>query len=82
MISTYSNRNHQSRRDAMVRKVRKPTFKIPVVPANMESAINDDLAVWLQKRLLPCIFVLNQREFPLSDDAKRAFLFLFQSVLR
>ena len=23
------------------------TFKIPVVPANMETVINDDLAIWL-----------------------------------
>lgn len=38
----------KSRRDADTSvKFGSRTFKIPVVPANMESVINDDLAVWL-----------------------------------
>ena len=38
----------KSRRDADTSvKFGNRTFKIPVVPANMESVINDDLAVWL-----------------------------------
>lgn len=37
-----------SRRDADTSvKFGNRTFKIPVVPANMESVINDDLAIWL-----------------------------------
>lgn len=38
----------KSRRDADTSvKFGPMTFKIPVVPANMETVINDDLAVWL-----------------------------------
>lgn len=40
----------KSRRDADTSvKFGSRTFKIPVVPANMESVINDDLAIWLAK---------------------------------
>ena len=38
----------KSRRDADTSvRFGNRTFKIPVVPANMESVINNDLAVWL-----------------------------------
>ena len=36
------------------------TFKIPVVPANMESVIDEDLAIWLAQNV--CLhFSWNQR---------------------
>ena len=76
----------KSRRDADTSvRFGSRTFKIPVVPANMESVINDDLAVWLAEN--GYYYVMHrfepEKRIPfIKMMHERASLLLFQSVLK
>lgn len=43
------------------------TFKLPVVPANMQTVMNEELAQWLQKMIIfiSCIDLMKKIEFHL-----------------
>lgn len=48
------------------------SFKLPVVPANMQTVMNEDLAQWFAENdyFISCIDLMKQLEFRLSKNAK------------